>query len=131
VIERFCYNFVGLLRGCRVSISQAGYNTVLDILAAHARAVIVPFAAERETEQLVRAERLAALGAVELVREGDLSPRSLAAAIERAAAREPASLAIDTGGAAHSARSIAAMICAAEHPAEAFAAGASQGIIGR
>jgi predicted glycosyltransferase len=108
-VERFCYNFVGLLRGCRVSVSQAGYNTVLDILAARAHAVLVPFAAGRETEQLMRAERLAALGAAELVRENELSPQSLAAAIERAAAREPATVAIDTGGAAKTARLIAAM----------------------
>jgi predicted glycosyltransferase len=106
-VERFCYNFVGLLRGCRVSVSQAGYNTVLDILAAGARAVLVPFAGGRETEQLMRAERLAALGVVELVRESDLSPQSLAAAIERAVTREPARLAIDTGGAASAARLIA------------------------
>ncbi len=109
-IERFCYNLVGLLRGCCVSVSQAGYNTVLDILAARARAVLVPFAAERETEQPIRAERLAALGAVELVRENELSPRSLALAIERAAAREPATIAIDTGGAVRTARLLAAMI---------------------
>jgi len=106
-VERFCYNFVGLLRGCRVSVSQAGYNTVLDILAARARAVLVPFAAGRETEQLMRAERLAALGAVELVRESELSPQSLAAAIERAATGAPARLAIDTGGAPSTARLIA------------------------
>ncbi len=130
-VERFCYNFVGLLRGCRVSVSQAGYNTVLDILAARARAVLVPFAAERETEQLMRAERLAALGAVELVRESELSPQALAAAIERAASREPATVAIDTGGAACTARLIAAMIRPGECHAEDFVAGASKGIIGR
>ena len=139
VIERFCYNFVGLLRACRVSVSQAGYNTVLEILAAQARAVLVPFAAERETEQLLRAERLAALGAVELVRENALSPGTLAAAIECAAAREPATVAIDTDGAAKSARLVAAMIrpaegageCLVEPSGEAFVAGASQGIIAR
>jgi predicted glycosyltransferase len=109
-VERFRDDFLGLLHGCRVSVSQSGYNTVLDVLAARARAVLVPFAAARETEQLVRAERLAALGAVELVRASELSPASLAAAIERAAAREPATVAIDTAGATRSARSIAAMI---------------------
>jgi predicted glycosyltransferase len=83
---------------------------VLDILSARARAVLVPFAAERETEQLMRAERLMALGAAELVRESELSPTSLAAAIERAAAREPAPLAIDTDGAANSARLTMALI---------------------
>ena len=129
-VERFCYNFVNLLRTCRVSVSQAGYNTVLDILAARARAVLVPFAAGRETEQLMRAERLAALGAVEVVRENALSPQNLAAAIERAAVREPAAVAIDTGGAACTARLIAAMIRLGECRAEAFVADASRGIIG-
>ncbi len=117
VVERFRRDFVGVLRRCRVSVSQAGYNTVLDILAAGARAVLVPFAAERETEQLVRAERLAALGAVELVRESDLTPGALAKAIERAASRRPAAVAFDTAGASRSAQLIAAMIGAAPRPA--------------
>jgi predicted glycosyltransferase len=60
-VERFRNDFAALLRACRVSVSQAGYNTVLDLLAARARAVLVPFAAERETEQLLRAELLAAI----------------------------------------------------------------------
>jgi predicted glycosyltransferase len=109
-IERFHPDLAGLLRHCGVSVSQAGYNTVLDILSARARAVLVPFAAERETEQLMRAERLMALGAAELVRESQLSPASLAAAIERAAAREPMPIEIDINGAANSARLIAALI---------------------
>ena len=109
-VERFRNDLPSLLRACRVSVSQAGYNTVLDILAARAHAVLVPFAAARETEQLVRAERLAALGVVEMVRESELSAASLAAAIERAAAGQPAAVAIDTEGAARSAREIAAMI---------------------
>jgi predicted glycosyltransferase len=109
-IERFRPDLPALLRHCRVSVSQAGYNTVLDVLAARARAVLVPFAAERETEQLMRAERLEALGAAELVRESDLSPTVLARAIERAAAREPPRVAINIDGAANSARLIAALI---------------------
>lgn len=125
-VERFRHDLAGLLRGCRVSVSQAGYNTVLDILAARARAVLVPFAAARETEQLLRAERLAALGAVELVRESELTPERLAAAIERAAGRAPAPVAVDTAGAACSAGLIAAMIGPG---AENFAACASKDII--
>lgn len=118
VVERFHRNLVGLLQGCRVSVSQAGYNTVLDILAARAPAVLVPFAAGRETEQLVRAERLAALGAAELVREDELSPERLAAAIECAASRAPATVALNTCGATRSARLIAATIGHRSPPAE-------------
>ena len=109
-LERYRRDFTQILRRCRVSISQAGYNTVLDILAARARAVVVPFAAERETEQQLRAERLAARGIVELVPEKELSPARLALAIERATDREPATMAIDTDGARRAARLIAAMI---------------------
>jgi predicted glycosyltransferase len=109
-VERFRPDLPALLRQSRVSVSQAGYNTVLDILLARARAVLVPFAAERETEQLMRAERLAALDAVELVRESDLSPATLGTAIKRAAARQPAGVMVNTDGAANSARIIAALI---------------------
>lgn len=110
VIERFRRDFASLLRCCHVSVSQAGYNTVLDILAAKARAVLVPFAAERETEQLIRAEHLAARGAAVLLRESDLGAASLAAAIERAAASEPREIALDTEGARRSAELIAEML---------------------
>ena len=109
-IERFRTDFPALLRRCHVSVSQAGYNTVLDILAAGTRAVLVPFAAERETEQLIRAEHLVARGAAVLLSESDLTPATLAAAIERAAASEPWQIALDTDGARRSAALIAGLI---------------------
>jgi predicted glycosyltransferase len=110
VIERFRHDIARLLRQARVSISQAGYNTVLDVLAARAPAVFVPFADGRETEQTLRAEQLAARGVAELVPAGELSPERLAAAIGRALARGPQALAIDTGGARRSAELIAGLI---------------------
>jgi predicted glycosyltransferase len=111
ILERFRRDFRQMLRRCRVSISQAGYNTVLDILAARAAAVVVPFAAHRETEQSLRAERLAANGVLELVHERELSPGRLAGAIDRAIAcrcRPPVPLA--TTGARVTAALIAEMV---------------------
>ncbi|HTV45182.1 MAG TPA: glycosyltransferase [Stellaceae bacterium] len=110
VVERYRRDFPALLRCCRVSVSQAGYNTVLDILAAAAAAVVVPFAEGRESEQTLRAERLAACGAIDLVPPDELVPERLAAAIEGAAMRRPAALALDTAGAPRTARLIAGMI---------------------
>jgi predicted glycosyltransferase len=110
VLERYRPNFPQMLGRCRVSVSQAGYNTVLDILAARAAAVVVPFASGRETEQSLRAERLAARGVLQLVPEKQLSPERLASAIDRAISARPATIAIDTGGAGRSARLIADMI---------------------
>ena len=111
-VDRFRRDFAALLRHCHVSVSQAGYNTTLDILAARARAVLVPFAAERETEQSIRAEHLAARGAAVVVPESNLTPASLGAAIEQAAARQPIALTIDTDGARRSAALIAELIAA-------------------
>jgi predicted glycosyltransferase len=110
VLERYRADFPQMLRRCRVSVSQAGYNTVLDILAARAAAVLVPFADLRETEQTLRAERLADRGVVEIVPPNTLSPERLAEAIERAVRGRPAPLAVDMTGARRSAQLIAGMI---------------------
>jgi predicted glycosyltransferase len=110
VLERYRREFPQILRRCRVSVSQAGYNTVLDILAARAAAVVVPFASERETEQTLRAERLASRGLLEVVHERDLSPERLAWAIDRAINRPPEPMAIATEGAQRTAALIAGMI---------------------
>ena len=99
-----------MLRRCRVSVSQAGYNTILNILAARVPAVVVPFASERETEQRLRAERLAARGVLELVDEAGLTPDLLSRAIERAIERGPQTIPIYTDGARRAASLIGDMI---------------------
>ncbi len=67
IVERFRSDFQNLLRNCHLSLSQAGYNTVLDVLRARARAVVVPFAEGGETEQALRARILAERGLVQVV----------------------------------------------------------------
>jgi predicted glycosyltransferase len=104
IVERFRNDFTLLLRNCVLSVSQAGYNTVLETLQARARALLVPFAAEGEAEQTLRATLLAERGLLEVLDEASLSPHTLAAAIDRAAARpRPAPGAVDFGGAQRSA----------------------------
>jgi predicted glycosyltransferase len=104
-VERARQDFTARLANCALSISQAGYNTVMETLAARARAVLVPFAGEAESEQTLRTRLLVARGLVEMVEEEALNPRSLAAAIERALARpRPAPGDIDLDGAANTAR---------------------------
>jgi predicted glycosyltransferase len=119
VVERYRLDFPELLRRCRVSVSQAGYNTVLEILAARVPAVLVPFADLRESEQTLRAERLAARGIVEIVPEQALSPARLGAAIEQALRRPPPPIDIDTSGARRTAIIIREMIAKRASPAPA------------
>jgi len=110
IVERARRHFPDLLRRCRLSISQGGYNTVLETLAAGTRAVIAPYAGGLETEQTLRAEALAAKGALQVVPEDDLSPARLGAAIDRALASPPSSAAgVDIGGAAQTSALVKAL----------------------
>jgi len=99
IIEDSRADFLSLLAASAVSVSQGGYNTVADILSAGARAVIVPFAAGGETEQTMRAERLAARGRAVMLAEDALEPAGLAQAIDAAAATTPGRSPVDLGGA--------------------------------
>jgi len=107
IVERARPDFTAMLPNCHLSISQGGYNTVMDVLAARCRAVVAPYAGGKETEQTLRAELLAARGALRLVREEALDPNSLAAAVADALAGPPPDAArLDTGGAAATARAL-------------------------
>jgi predicted glycosyltransferase len=100
-LERFRPDFPQLLAACRVSVSQAGYNTLMEILAVGARAVVVPFADGQESEQPLRARLLADRGLVQAVAPQELTPARLAAAIDAAAAMAAPSAGIfNLGGAA-------------------------------
>ena len=96
-------DFPALLARCGVSISQAGYNTVLDLVAARRPAIVVPFDAGNETEQAIRAEAMAKAELAQCLRlEGaePLTAARLAAAVEKGlAAGTPPDLAIDRDGA--------------------------------
>ncbi len=103
-VEQHRSDFTTLLRNCALSISQAGYNTVMETLQARARALLVPFSGAGESEQLQRARLLAGRGLVEVLEEPALSPAALAAAAGRALERaRPAPGAVDLGGARRSA----------------------------
>ncbi len=98
IVERARPDFRPLLAKAEVSISQAGYNTVVDLLRTGVQSVLVPFEAGHETEQRLRAERLKALGLASVVAEDDLSPSKLVEAVRDAVLRQssqPPSFALD------------------------------------
>ncbi|UCH74791.1 MAG: glycosyl transferase [Rhodospirillales bacterium] len=100
-----------ILGRAALSVSQAGYNTVMDILVAGARAVLVPFSTDTETEQRLRARLLAARGRVQVISESGLSPSALAQAIDTAAEMprpDPPDFSLD--GANGTARLVAALL---------------------
>lgn len=106
IVERWRSDLPALFRRCAVSVSQAGYNTVMDLLSARARAVLVPFATGGETEQTLRARGLEERGLAVVVDPDDLSPKLLADGIDKALTLTLPSVEINCGGAATTARLI-------------------------
>jgi predicted glycosyltransferase len=106
----------GELSGAAVSISQAGYNTCLDVLRAHVPAILVPFAKENEDEQRRRALRLQELGAVKMMEQKDLTAAQLATEIRGLMNSKFATLSLDLNGAENSAALIESMTAAKALP---------------
>ena len=97
------------LSGAALSISQAGYNTCLDVLRAKVPAILVPFAKEDEDEQRKRALRLQDLRAVKVLEQTDLTPAGLAAEIRESMKSEFVTPKLDLNGAENAAAMIEAM----------------------
>ena len=111
IVERNRPDFARLLANCALSISQGGYNTVLEVIAAGARAVVVPYADDSEQEQAVRARVLAAQGLVHVVDDQKLTAETLADAVDRAwNGQGPNAIEIDMDGANGTARLMKRML---------------------
>ena len=100
IVERVRPDFQDLLTRARLSVSQAGYNTVLDVIAAKCPAVFVPFEEESESEQVLRAELLKERGLCQVVREAKLSKKRLAKAIDKALNQSHSTAQVHMDGAA-------------------------------
>lgn len=75
-VERFTAHFLSYLAAADLSVSMAGYNTCMNILAADVPALVYPFAQNRE--QRLRAQRLMPFSRMELIGDAELAPRRLA-----------------------------------------------------
>lgn len=120
VLGRARNDYRTLLAGSAVSVSQCGYNTATDLLATGTPAVLVPFEAGVETEQRLRAERLAARGLARVLPEADLTAASLLRAVAtQRVAPLPEPHGIDLGGASRSVATVATLL--ADHRARSRA----------
>jgi predicted glycosyltransferase len=128
LVEAFRPDLPALLARAALSVSQAGYNTVLDVVASGARAVLVPYEGSGD-EQPLRARLLAERGLVEVVPAAALAPASLAAAMDRALARPgfPAPAGLDLAGAGRSVACLQALAGAVRRARAARAPAAQPG----
>ncbi|WP_052812969.1 glycosyltransferase family protein [Desulfonatronum thioautotrophicum] len=91
-VHRFTENFGDWLSAADLSVSMAGYNTTMNLLAAKTFGLVWPYGQNRE--QSMRAERLEHFGLLSVLRKDDLVPEQLAVrmveALGAASARRPA-----------------------------------------
>ena len=80
-----------ILRNAEFVVCMGGYNTLCEVIAFDKPALVVPRIAPRR-EQIVRAERLEALGIVDMLHPDSLHADSLSRELCRLAGRSRASL---------------------------------------
>jgi predicted glycosyltransferase len=100
-----------------VSVSQCGYNTTLEVLRARVPALVVPYVAPGEDEQLRRAERLAGVGALRMLDPKRLSGRRLATQIAELTSSPPEPIDLDLEGASRSSELLWQLLRERSHPA--------------
>jgi predicted glycosyltransferase len=101
------------------SVSQCGYNTVLDVLHAGVPALVVPFGQGGEDEQGRRAERLERLGALRVLEAERADGATLAAEIRRLLDFRPAPVELSFDGARMTTLLVGNLLARAAAPAPA------------
>jgi predicted glycosyltransferase len=80
-VQDFCDDMMSLMSAADVVVAMGGYNTVCELLTLRKRAVLVP-RVQPGVEQLIRAQRMAALGLVRMIAPALLSPVALMAGVD-------------------------------------------------
>jgi len=91
-VQPFADDVPALMRMSDLVISMGGYNAVAEILGSASRAILIPREYPRR-EQLIRAQRLAQLGAVRVITQGELTSSRLLAEITSSLAQPESPLA--------------------------------------
>lgn len=102
-IVRYIPNLADVMKQVNVSVSHAGYNTVADLLRSGCASVLYPYTGGRETEQLKRASIMDRQNIAVMLDPDNLTPESLASAVDKAAVLENRSVGFDLDGATRTA----------------------------
>ena len=102
-LARYTSDLPAHLRQAELSVSMAGYNTVMDILSTQVRALVYPVTANGDQEQSLRAAKLARMGVLAVLDGEQLEPVRLALEILRALRGKPSQIRLNLAGAENSA----------------------------
>jgi predicted glycosyltransferase len=89
IVERARPDFINLLKNCRLSISQGGYNTVMEVLATGANGIAIPYAGGQETEQTLRVKLMEERGLIRQIPEARLSDKILIDTVNNTQIQKP------------------------------------------
>ena len=101
VLDRYTPGLQALMQHAELSVSMAGYNTLMNILSTGVRALVYPFTGNEDTEQTTRAKRLEELGLIGVLPPETPEPAGLAARMKAMLATTPAPVSLDLAGAAN------------------------------
>lgn len=102
ILHRYTNHFLHYMAQADLSLSMAGYNTCMNIVATGTRALVLPFTGGNNDEQTIRAAKLAARGAVDVLQPADLTADQLALRISAQLAKPANPATLDLDGVAHS-----------------------------
>jgi predicted glycosyltransferase len=97
-VEKFCPDLHQKLVSADLSISMGGYNTIMNVIATGVPAMIMGCTNNGGMDQVPRAEKLARLGVVDVIRPEDLEPATFAEKIIDSLNKEPTSVSLDING---------------------------------
>ncbi|MEO0941788.1 MAG: glycosyltransferase [Cyanobacteria bacterium J06642_12] len=97
-IERYTPHLLDYMRQADLSISMAGYNTTMNILATGVRSMMMPFTGNGDREQLMRLQKLDAMGIVSAITPATLDPKLLATQVEASLYADPRPFSFDLEG---------------------------------
>lgn len=103
-IEPYVEDLCGEMGRSDLSISQCGYNTMMDVLLSGIPSIVVPYCEAGEDEQLRRAQILHERGRLEVIHPDALSVNKLLQQIEKMALETRYPIDADLRGARNSAR---------------------------
>jgi predicted glycosyltransferase len=127
-LQRWCPDLQGALSRARASVSQCGYNTSLELLRSGVPALVVPFAGLKDTEQMLRAQRMSSLGLARLLEPERADARTLAREIRALLKFRPQATSINLRGAENTVNIIEKMLRGQEpQPPQGLDAGRHDG----
>ena len=102
-IERYTPHLLDYMRQADLSISMAGYNTTMNILATGVRSMMMPFTGNGDREQRMRLQKLDSMGIVSAIDPASLVPKVFTTQVEANLYADPRPFAFDLNGAVNTA----------------------------